>query len=248
MRESTAEGPAGQVRNPTRATQADSDNATMFNAIAPRYDLVNRVMSLQLDERWRRATARALRPNPGGTYVDLGAGTGDLSRAILRCEPRVRVVALEPARAMLTIGGTKVPGADWMQGSGLAIPFRADGVDGIASAFVLRNLRDPAAYFAEAYRVLRPGCVLANLEIGQIRGAVVGPLYRAYFFHALPRIGAALSGNGAAYRYLADSVRHVAPPEAFASAMGAAGFSKVAVRRFSGGAVALVTGEKPGRV
>lgn len=221
---------------------SEAQNRAMFDAIAPRYDLLNRVVSLRLDVRWRRALARALRPRAAGLYLDVGTGTGDVAREVLRGEPAARVLGVDPAAGMVGIGRRKVPRAGFGLASGQSLPVRSGVVDGVASAFVLRNLADVDAYFREAARVLRPGGVLANLEIGRAEGRVFGPLYRLYFYGLVPRVGRALSGNPRAYSYLADSVKVVPPPENFAARMTAAGFRDVAIRRFSKGAVALVSG------
>lgn len=222
----------------------ERDNRAMFDAIAPRYDRLNAVVSFRSDTRWRAATVRALAPRAGGTYVDVGTGTGDLARALHRAAPGATVLGLDPSMGMLGLARRKVPAAFLGQASGLRIPLRDHSADGVASAFVLRNLPDVGAYFAEAHRILRPRGILANLEIARAKGRAFGPLYRFYFYRIMPRIGRALSGNPSAYSYLADSVKVVPDPEVFAAKMAEAGFREIAVRRFWGGACALTTGRR----
>jgi len=223
-------------------TQKETHVRQMFDAIAPRYDLLNRVIAGNMDQRWRRKAARAARGSGEGPYLDVGAGTGDLSRALERVAPGARVVGLDLARQMLVVGRRK--GLQAVQGSGLALPAREGTFEAITNAFVLRNLADLDAFFREAHRALRPGGRLVSLEISRPRGRIFGPLYRLYFFHLMPRIGRALSGDRQAYDYLADSVARVAEPEALAEQMRRAGFAAVEVRRLMRGAVVLFVATK----
>lgn len=221
----------------------------MFDAIAPRYDLLNRVMAANLDQRWRRKAALAVRGTGKGPYLDVGAGTGDLSVAIAEAAPGARVLGIDLARGML-VRGLRKP--RWDRGrmgvaraSGLAIPAAAGTFEGIANAFVLRNLADLDAFFREAHRALRPGGKLVSLEIARPPGRLFGPLYRFYFFKVMPRMGRALSGNPQAYSYLADSVARVEAPDALAERMRRAGF-EVKVRPLFRGAVVLFEATRPG--
>ena len=217
----------------------------MFDAIAPRYDLLNRVIAVNMDQRWRRRAAKAARGTGHGPYIDVGAGTGDLTRALMREAPAARILALDLARNMLREGKRK-GGEEFqaVQGSGLALPVPDDSIEGMTNAFVLRNLADLDAFFREAYRALRPGGRLVSLEISRPHGRVFGPLYRVYFFRVMPRIGRILSGNKRAYDYLADSVARVADPEELVAMMRAAGFARVDAQPLMRGAVQLFVAEK----
>ncbi|HVL48083.1 MAG TPA: ubiquinone/menaquinone biosynthesis methyltransferase [Candidatus Thermoplasmatota archaeon] len=223
-------------------TQKETFVRGTFDAIAPRYDLLNRVMSMSLDRSWRRAAAALVEPRADGTYLDVGCGTGDLALAVLRRAPGARVVGVDLARAMLVEARRKAPALETAHASALALPFPDRSMDGALDAFVLRNLADLDAFFQEARRVLKPGARLVNLEIGRPRGRVFGPLYRFYFYRVMPRFGRALSGNSTAYQYLADSVKVVETPEAIAERMRRAGFADVRVRSFMRGAVAAIHG------
>ena len=231
----------GRYRFDTKE-QKETHVRRMFDAIAPRYDLLNRVIAANMDQRWRRQAARAARGTGEGPYLDVGAGTGDLSRALERAAPGARVVGLDIARQMLVVGRRK--GLLAVQGSGLALPARDGAFEAITNAFVLRNLADLDAFFREARRALRPGGRLVSLEISRPPGRVFGPLYRLYFFRIMPRIGRALSGDKEAYDYLADSVARVAEPEALAGKMRAAGFARVEARRMMRGAVVIFVATK----
>ena len=222
----------------------------MFDAIAPRYDLLNRVLSANMDQRWRKAAARAAVGTRSGPYLDVGAGTGDLTLALAREAPGARVLALDLARHMLE----RAPGKrGWdarrmalVHASGLQMPARTESFEGITNAFVLRNLADLDAFFADAHRALKPGGKLVSLEISRPPGRVFGPLYRAYFYKVMPRIGRALSGDPGAYAYLADSVARVETPDQLMARMRRAGFAEVRARPMFRGAVVLFEARKAG--
>lgn len=220
----------------------------MFDAIAPRYDLLNRVMAANLDQRWRRRTARDAVGTGAGPFLDVGAGTGDLTLALGNAAPGARVLGLDLARQMLALGRRK-PGFDasrmgMVHASGLSLPARDATFEGITNAFVLRNLADLDAFFREAHRALRPGGRLVSLEINRPPGRIFGPLYGLYFFGIMPRMARLISGNKTAYDYLADSVKRVEPPEKLVSRMRAAGFSKVTATPLMRGAVVLFVATK----
>lgn len=214
----------------------------MFDSIAPRYDLLNRIMSANLDQQWRKKAARAARGSGAGPYLDVGAGTGDLTLALSRAAPAARVVGVDIARAMLMVGRKK--GAQMAQGSGLAIPAREATFEGVTNAFVLRNLADLDVFFVEARRVLKTGGKLVSLEIARPRGKLFGPFYRFYFFGVMPRVGRMLSGDKAAYSYLADSVKRVENPDTLVARMQRAGFRNVKATPLMRGAVILFEATK----
>lgn len=220
----------------------------MFDAIAPRYDLVNRVMAANLDQRWRRLAARRARGSGVGPFLDVGAGTGDLTLALAEAAPGARVLGIDLARGMLARALLKrrfdKDRMGMVHGSGLVIPARDGAFEGITNAFVLRNLADLDAFFQEAFRALRPGGRLVSLEINRPPGRVFGPLYALYFFRVMPKMARALSGDKRAYDYLADSVQRVESPERLAERMRAAGFVDVEVKPLLRGAVVLFVATK----
>lgn len=221
----------------------------MFDAIARRYDLLNRLMSAGQDVRWRRWAAAALTELPLGPLLDLGTGTGDLALALRRGLPERVVLGLDLSAGMLRVGRAKlaargVQGVHLLQGDGLRLPFAEATFAGAATAFTLRNVADLGAALHEVWRVLRPGGVFACLEITRPRPGPLATLFGLYFQHLVPVAGGLISGRPAAYRYLPDSVARFVTGEELAAAMMAAGFREVRMRRFWPGAVTLHTGRR----
>lgn len=220
----------------------------MFDAIAPRYDMLNRVMAANMDQRWRKRAARAARGTGAGPYLDVGAGTGDLTLALARAAPGARVLGLDLARGMLALAPRK-KGYDstrmgMVHASGLVLPAREGTFEGITNAFVLRNLADLDAFFTDARRALKPGGKLVSLEISRPPGKLFGPLYRLYFYRIMPRMGRMLSGNPEAYSYLAASVERVETPEQLVARMRKAGFHDARATPLMRGAVVLFEATK----
>lgn len=222
----------------------------MFDAIAPRYDLLNRLMAASLDQRWRRLAARNAVAAGPGPYLDVGAGTGDLTLALADEAPGERVLGLDLARQMLSLAWRKsmvqVDRVGYVHASGLVLPARDHALGAVTNAFVLRNLADLDAFFCEAHRVLRPGGRLVSLEINRPPGRIFGPLYSLYFFRIMPLLMRRLSGNPHAYSYLADSVQRVEAPDALVARMRKAGFDQVEARPLMRGSVVLFVATKSG--
>jgi demethylmenaquinone methyltransferase/2-methoxy-6-polyprenyl-1,4-benzoquinol methylase len=211
----------------------------MFDRIAPVYDVMNRVMTAGLDQRWRGATiAETVRP--GDRVLDACCGTGDLAVAA-RAAGAASVVGLDFSDAMLEIARRKAPGVAFIQGDVLALPFQDASFDVAAVGFGIRNVADLEAGVRELRRVLRPGGRLGILEITTPRG-ILAPFYRVWFDRIVPLLGRVLPG-GEAYTYLPASVRRFPKPEELAALLAANGLSKVRYRLFAGGIVALHVGE-----
>jgi demethylmenaquinone methyltransferase / 2-methoxy-6-polyprenyl-1,4-benzoquinol methylase len=210
---------------------------SMFDRIAPVYDVMNRVMTLGLDQRWRRlAVAAAVRP--GDRVLDACCGTGDLAVAAQRAG--AVVVGLDFSAPMLERARRKGPEVEWVQGDLLDLPFAAAAFDAATVGFGVRNVADLGRGLDELRRVLRPGGTLAILEITQPRG-LLKPFYRLWFDVLIPLAGKILPG-GKAYTYLPASVRRFPGPDALARQLAEQGFDDVSYRLLAGGIVALHVG------
>lgn len=204
----------------------------IFSEIAPRYDLLNHLLSFNIDRRWRAKAIEALdwSREPQGTFVDLCAGTLDVS-AQLAAQPgfRGRIVGADFAEPMLRAGRSKI-GSHAIRpvvADALALPLADNSADGALVAFGIRNVADLDAGLAEVHRVLRPGARFVILEFSTPPSALIRAGYHAYFHHVLPAIGGLISGHRTAYRYLPESVRHFPVADALADRMRRAGFTKV---------------------
>ena len=212
---------------------------TMFDRIAPVYDVMNRVMTAGLDGRWRRLAAEAV-VRPGNRVLDACCGTGDLAVADERAGGHV--TGVDFSEEMLARARRKSATVDWLQGDAMALPFEDESFEVVTVGFGVRNLEDLESGLRELARVLVPGGRLACLEITRPRG-VLRPFFRAWFDGLVPLAGKVLPG-GAAYSYLPASVRRFPGPADLAGAMERSGFSGVGWRLFGGGIVALHVGTK----
>ncbi len=216
----------------------------MFDAIAPTYDLLNHTLSLGIDLRWRRIAALTLGLKPGDNAADLCAGTLDMSLALRRAG--ARVLALDFSLPMLHGGGKKAARAGEIlriQGDAMRLPLPAGALDAVTVAFGIRNVFSTGDCLREIRRVLRPGGRIAILEFAPARG-LTGRLFNLYFRHLLPRLGALISGDGAAYRYLPESVAGYLAPAEFLALLTEAGFTEGKSRRFFPGVAVLYTAVK----
>jgi demethylmenaquinone methyltransferase / 2-methoxy-6-polyprenyl-1,4-benzoquinol methylase len=225
--------------------------ASMFDAIAPRYDLLNGVLSGGLDRYWRRRAIRSLGFTGAETLLDVCTGTGDVAIAAARVSRGARRVlgvdfagamlrrALEKAQARQLDGRVRV-----VRGDAMNLPVPDETVDGVIIAFGIRNVAVPEAVCAELLRVLRPGGRLAILEFGLPVVPAVRPLYLWYFRQVLPRIGRVVSRHDAAYSYLPASVGAFPWGDAFARILREQGFNNVKARPLTLGVVYLYTASK----
>ena len=213
----------------------------MFDRIAPRYDLVNRVMTFGLDVGWRRRAVRSLRLASGSLVFDVGCGTGDLCREL--AEQGLRPVGFDLSLGMLAAARTSAP---LVQADGLRLPVPDRSADGVTCGFTLRNLVDLDRFLAELGRIVRPGGRVALLEVGQPTNPLLRTGHEVYFGRIVPRIGALLS-DGAAYRYLPRSVAYLPPPTELVARFAAAGFADAARMAITGGIAQLLVGTRDGR-
>lgn len=241
-------------------TEADASKKVrdMFTQIAPRYDLLNHLLSLQLDRLWRARTAKLLRPilsRPDALVLDLCCGTGDLAFSLAKSS-RARVIGADFAHTMLVraraksadvpaADGTAAEGMPFFEADALRLPFVDASFDLVASAFGFRNLANYESGLREIYRVLKPGGAIAILEFTEPPQGLLGDLYRWYFTKILPRIGWLISGHQSAYTYLPKSVSRFFRPRELAALMTSAGYQSVEFREWTMHTVAVHTGIRP---
>lgn len=227
--------------------------AGMFDAIAPRYDLLNHLLSAGLDRRWRNTAVDALGAPAGARVLDLCTGTGDLALAIAARIAGSSVVGVDFAGEMLRLGLVKVraaslgPRVRLVRGDAAVIPLASSSCDAATIAFGIRNVAEPERALREIARILKPGGRLAILEFGQPRIPGIRTLYAWYFRYLLPLVGRLISQHQSAYSYLPASVGTFPPPAEFARVLAATGFSHVRAVPLTFGIVYLFTGEREAR-
>ena len=219
----------------------------MFSDVAPRYDLLNRLLSARRDVAWRRASAAALDIGPGSLVLDLCCGTGDQALAVHRRQ--ARVFAADFSLSMLNLARQKFGTAERPRPLGLAgdtlqFPVVEGRFAGLTVSFGVRNVENLQAALQEMYRVLAPGGTVAILEFATPSREVFRRFYLLYFVHLLPRIGRWISPRGSAYQYLTESVLSFPQRQDFIDEMTRAEFTRTAWQDLSGGIVCLYTGTK----
>lgn len=210
----------------------------MFDAIAPRYDLVNRIMTFRMDVGWRHKTLASLGLSAGATVLDIAAGTGDLCREMEKLS--LRPIALDLSAGMLQNARTAAPR---IQADARYLPVATASMDGVTCGLALRNLVDLSTCFAEMARVLRPGGSLAILEVSAPTNPVLALGHKVYFGKVVPLIGGLLSEKSA-YQYLPKSVAYLPPVPDLLAMIERAGFTRVERRQLSGGISQLITGRR----
>jgi|SRR5215467_5579900 len=238
------------------AAEASQKVREMFTKIAPRYDLLNHLLSLEMDRIWRARTARILQPilqHPDARILDLCCGTGDLAFALQRTSPG-RVWGADFAHTMLLRAQEKAALAPSKSGSyrrvpfvesdALRLPFPDESFDLVTTAFGFRNLANYEAGLLEIWRVLKPGGTGAILEFTEPAASWFGDLYRWYFHKVLPLLGGLVSGDPVAYSYLPSSVAKFLRPAELSELMRRNGFGSIEACVWTGGSVALHTGVK----
>jgi demethylmenaquinone methyltransferase/2-methoxy-6-polyprenyl-1,4-benzoquinol methylase len=235
-----------EASTPTPGAPEKEAVRSMFDRIAPRYDLLNHTLSLGIDRWWRREAVSCLAP--GGRVLDLCTGTADLLVACLE-DPARGGVGVDLSRAMLALGARKLRArglgarASLSAGDAERLPFRDQVFDGVLIAFGIRNVGDFGSALGEVRRVLRPGGRLVILECSMPPG-LLGRAYRVYFEGVLPRLGGLVSGDPEAYAYLPASVGRFPEPARFREIMEASGFGGVRSRPLTLGTAQLYTGSR----
>jgi demethylmenaquinone methyltransferase/2-methoxy-6-polyprenyl-1,4-benzoquinol methylase len=217
----------------------------MFEKISPRYDLLNHLLSGNIDKRWRRNVVEKLRPllSTNAQVLDVACGTGDLSIALFE-DIGVRVTGVDFCRPMLERAARKEPRIAFVEGDALQLPFEDAVFDAVTIAFGLRNLSNVEQGLSELRRVLQPKGRVAILEFSKPVVPGFRSLAAVYCTRLLPRIGGIISGSRSAYEYLPDSVSRFPDQETLSAMMTAAGFADVEFENFTGGIAALHTGRR----
>jgi demethylmenaquinone methyltransferase/2-methoxy-6-polyprenyl-1,4-benzoquinol methylase len=223
----------------------------MFASIAARYDLLNHLLSGNVDKRWRRLVAQTLLAtleDREARILDVACGTGDLSLTLLQ-GGRARIVGIDFCRPMLDIAATKAVESGsripFVEGDALELPFADCSFEAATIAFGLRNLISVEAGIKELLRVLKPGGRVAVLEFSKPKAPVLRSLFKFYFTKVLPRFGGLISGSKSAYQYLPDSVSRFPDQLELVSLLQVAGFENVSFRNLTGGIAALHLGTRP---
>jgi len=225
----------------------------MFGRIAPRYDLLNHLLSLDVDKLWRRRVARRFRETlqkPAARVLDLCCGTGDLALAFRREAPQgAEIVGSDFVPEMLVRARAKAAAAGasitFVEADALSLPFADASFDLVSCSFGFRNLANYERGLAEILRVLKPGGIAAILEFAEPRGKLFGSIYRFYFRRVLPLLGGLISGSTSAYTYLPSSVSKFPSTEALQAQFEQAGLADARFEGWTGGIVTLHSGTKP---
>jgi demethylmenaquinone methyltransferase/2-methoxy-6-polyprenyl-1,4-benzoquinol methylase len=221
----------------------------VFDSVAPKYDVMNDLMSLGVHRIWKRIFLTQLDPRPSATLLDLAGGTGDISFGWRKLGGGP-VILSDINAAMLGVAERRaatrglVGGVSFLVADAEDLPLPDACVDRVSIAFGLRNCTDKNAVLREAHRVLRPGGRFLCLEFSRVQVAALAPLYDAWSFQALPRMGRMVAGDADSYQYLAESIRMFPDQETLAEMMREAGFMRVSVRNLTGGIAAIHAGWK----
>lgn len=222
----------------------------MFDRIASRYDLLNRLISLGIDQRWRRRTVSSLELSAGKRVLDLATGTADLAIMVANTEPGATVVGLDPSIEMMRVGKRKLVAraltdrVSLVTGDAQALPFEAGSFDGLCMAFGIRNVPDRELALREMVRVCRPGAKVAVLELSEPKSGIISGMARFHMHRVVPWLGGWLSGSRE-YRYLPQSIAEFPPAQVFADLMRNAGLKNVVAHSLSFGVCHLYVGERP---
>jgi demethylmenaquinone methyltransferase/2-methoxy-6-polyprenyl-1,4-benzoquinol methylase len=238
--------------NQITTPQSDGSGA-MFDSIAPRYDLLNKLMSFGLDRRWRRLLVDSLGDVAGAAVLDVATGTADIALAIARRFEHTRVIGLDPSAGMLAVGESKIAAVrlqsaalgerlSLVRGDAQAMPFDDDSFAASCIAFGIRNVPDRLRALREMARVTSRGGRVVVLELGEPDSGLLAPLARVHVHHLVPLLGGWLSSDEA-YSYLQASIAAFPPPKEFAALMSAADLDVVSVRPLAWGAANLFVGE-----
>ncbi|PMD05474.1 demethylmenaquinone methyltransferase [Brevibacterium paucivorans] len=223
-----------------------SDVASMFDAVAQRYDLTNDAMTFGLSRWWRVENTRSVDPRPGEKILDLAAGTG--SSSVPYAQAGAHVIAGDISEGMLEVGRKRHPDIEFVYADALDLPFDDNEFDAVTITYGFRNVQDPARALAQMLRVLKPGGRLIITEFSTPTFAPFSKFYKQYIMRALPAVAKVVSSNPEAYVYLAESIREWPAQLDLSYMIRDAGFDQVKYRNLTGGIVAIHHAIKPGAI
>jgi demethylmenaquinone methyltransferase / 2-methoxy-6-polyprenyl-1,4-benzoquinol methylase len=235
------------MQNTSKLLEVPKGSGAMFDRIAWRYDMLNRLLSFGMDTLWRRRLVDNLQVRGNMRVLDIATGTGDVALAIAKRSAGVFVTGVDPSTRMLALGQQKInergleKRIHLVEGDALALPFSAHRFDACSMAFGIRNVADRAHCLREMIRVTRSGGRIAILELGEPSGSFFSPLARIHVHYLLPLLGRLLVG-GEEYNYLQQSMAAFPPPKQFLQSMQEAGLAQVQLTRFAFGAANLFVG------
>lgn len=219
----------------------------MFNRIARRYDIMNRLITFGQDQRWRRFVIRQAALPTNGRLLDVGTGTGDILFEARKLGSTLSVVGLDFALEMLRVGMAR--GQDdmitWCQGDALALPFSDEEFDAVTSTYLIRNVSDPLTALQEQLRVVKPGGRVVCLDTSPPPRNILRPFIMFHLKYIIPLLGTIVAGDRDAYAYLPDSTQAFKTPDELADLMRQAGLSEVTYRSFMFGMIVVLTGQRP---
>ncbi|MBN8637419.1 MAG: class I SAM-dependent methyltransferase [Anaerolineae bacterium] len=220
---------------------------SMFDRIAGRYNLMNRLMTFGQDLRWRKFVIQQAHLPPKGTLLDLATGTGDIAFEGLRAVPDLTAVGGDFSIGMMQVGQTLTDGerVKWVGADAIQLPFAGNSFDAVTSGYLMRNVIDIPQALREQLRVLKPGGRIVILDTTPPPHNLLRPFILIHMRYVIPLLGRLISGNPDAYQYLPESTQKFKTPEALAGAMREAGFQNVQFKRFMFGTQAVHWGEKP---
>ncbi len=223
----------------------------VFNSVAPKYDIMNDVMSGGLHRLWKEALVDTLNPQPGICHLDVAGGTGDIAFRIIdrltqrQAQAHYDITVADINAAMLAVGRdraidrNRLEGLRWVCGNAEVLPVPSQSYDSYTIAFGIRNVTDRAAALRDAYRSLKPGGRFLCLEFSHVVLPLLDRIYDAYSFHVIPPLGGLIAGDRDSYQYLVESIRRFPDQKTFADEITAAGFARASYRNMTGGVVAL---------
>lgn len=218
----------------------------MFGNIAHRYDLMNTLMSFGRDRFWRKRVVDLAALPSGGVMLDVGAGTGKIGLEASRAYRDARIIAVDLTREMMMVGMRHSPGRlTWFCADALILPFRDATFDAVTSGFLVRNVMDIRRAFGEQFRVVKPGGRVICLDAGPPPENILNPLMKFHLNRIIPRLGALISGDPAAYKYLPASTQAFKTAKELAALMESSGFTGVAYERHMLGSINIVHGKRP---